>query len=458
MHRTAVILVVGLTRSLIGEHAPRLKRFADRGIVTTLRPTLPAVTCTVQSSMLTGLPVSGHGIVGNGWYHREQCEVQFWKQSNRLVHGEKVWETARKRDPSFTCANLFWWYNMYSSADFSVTPRPIYKADGRKIPDCYTEPPTLRDGLTERFGRFPLFQFWGPAASIASTRWIVDASLHVCEKHDPTLTLIYLPHLDYALQKLGPDHPDIPLAVAEVDFEVARLLDFFEKQDTRVMILSEYGIEQVTGPIEINRILREEGAIRLREEEGLELLDPGASDAFAVVDHQLTHVYVKHERDIPRFADLCRAIPGVERVLLREDRAKLAIDHERSGEIVLVAQAGRWFSYPWWLDDARAPDFARTVDIHRKPGYDPAELFLDPKIPLPKLKIAWRLFQRKALGMRALLDVIPLDASLVQGSHGRPDMPESLRPILMTHTDIGHLDESIDAPAVRDVILRHVFE
>ena len=240
-HPTAVILVVGLNRSLLA-HAPRLKAFASEGALRTLKPVLPAVTCSVQSSMLTGKPPREHGIVGNGWYNREAAEVQFWKQSNRLVSGEKVWETARKRDSSVTCAKMFWWYNMYSTADFSVTPRPMYKADGRKIPDCYAEPPELRDALQEQLGRFPLFSFWGPMCDIRSSRWIADASIEVHKRHEPTLTLVYLPHLDYALQKLGPDHADIPAAVAEIDQVCGDLIDHFAERGVRVMLISEYGI------------------------------------------------------------------------------------------------------------------------------------------------------------------------------------------------------------------------
>ncbi len=145
-----------------------------------------------------------HGIVGNGWYFRELAEVLFWRQSNRLVTGERLWDAAKRRDPAFTCANLFWWYNMYSTADIGVTPRPMYPADGRKIPDCYTAPGGLRAELTARLGPFPLFSFWGPATSIVSSAWITRCALHVRRTRTPTLTLVYLPHLDYVLQRDGP--------------------------------------------------------------------------------------------------------------------------------------------------------------------------------------------------------------------------------------------------------------
>lgn len=454
-HPTAVILVVGLNESLL-RHAPRLSEFAGRGTVQRLKPVLPAVTCSVQSSMLTGVMPSQHGIVGNGWFNADLQEVQFWKQSNRLVTAEKVWETARQNDPSVTCANLFWWYNMYSSAEYSVTPRPIYKADGRKLPDVYTHPASLRFELQQKLGTFPLFQFWGPGSSIKSSEWIAAAAMEVYKRHSPTLTLVYLPHLDYALQKLGPDDDRIPEEVAQIDRVVGELLDFFADRIVRTMIVSEYGIESVTRPIHINRVLRKAGGIAIREEEGLELLDAGASDAFAVADHQVAHVYVRDAADVSNYMQVCRSIAGVEHVMDRRAQTEWGIDHNRSGDLVLVAESGSWFTYYYWLDDCRAPDFARTVDIHRKPGYDPAELFLDPAIRFPKLRIGCKLLQKK-LGFRTLMDVIPLDAGLVRGSHGRVDQPAERQPLLITQRAKASAVQPIACTAVRDVILEHLF-
>lgn len=457
---TAVILVVGLNRSLIGEWSPRIQSFARQRVIQTLAPVFPAVTCTVQSSMLTGAPPREHGIVGNGWFNREMNEVQFWKQSNALVQGEKVWDTARIRDPSVTTLNMFWWYNMYASVNWSVTPRPIYKADGRKLPDCYSEPPELRDELQTSLGRFPLFNFWGPASSIASTRWIAGATMHAHAKYNPTLALVYLPHLDYPLQKLGPDDPRLRDEVAAVDVVVGDLLDYFESRGVRPIIVSEYGIEPVDDAVHLNRILRADGAIRVREEDGLELLDAGASRAFAVADHQIAHVYVKRHDDIDHVRRLLEtAAPGVERVLDREAQRDFGLDHERSGDLVAIAAPRRWFSYYYWLDDRRAPDFARTVDIHRKPGYDPVELFIDPNIRAPKLALASRL-ARKKLGFRTLMDVIPLDASLVRGSHGRVEQSEEIAPLIIADEELlqrQHDRSAMSCTAVRDVMLDSLF-
>jgi len=456
-HRTAVLNIVGLNESRIGAHTPNLLRFRESATLTHLTAPLPAVTTTSQSAMLTGVSVSDHGIVGNGWYDRESAEIRFWKQSSRFVRTPRVWETARDRDPSVTCANMFWWYNMYSSAEFSVTPRPMYKADGRKIPDCYSEPPELRTDLQRELGTFPLFRFWGPAASIESTEWIARASIKVHETCDPTLSLIYLPHLDYALQKYGPVSPQARNADGEIDRVAGDLINHFERTDTRFMIVSEYGIEPVSDAVHINRALREAGLVRVRTEQGLEILDPGASRAFAVADHQVAHVYVRDGADLAETRSVCERTAGVGRVLDEDGKRAHAIDCDRSGDLVLIAEPGRWFSYYYWLDDSRAPDFARTVDIHRKPGYDPVELILDPAIRFPPLAIGSRLI-RKRLGFRTLMDLIPLDTSLVRGSHGRPASAPELGPMMLSrYGATGAHGGVMPMEGVRDVILEHLF-
>jgi predicted AlkP superfamily pyrophosphatase or phosphodiesterase len=409
----------------------------------------PAVTATVQSTYLTGLPPSGHGAVGNGWLFRDTMEVRLWQQSNRLVQAPKVWEAA----PGITTANLSWWFAMYSSADVTVTPRPMYPADGRKIPDCYTKPGDLRDTLQAELGQFPLFRFWGPAASIESTRWIAEAAKRVEAQFGPDLSLVYLPHLDYGLQKLGP--AGIGTEVAELDAVAGDLIDFYEARGARVMVLSEYGIVPVSRPVHPNRVLREAGLIAYRMELGREVLDIGGSPAFAMADHQLAHVYVQDPARVAEVKALFEATPGVAEVLDEAGKRDYGLDHERSGELVLIAEPDAWFTYYYWQDDERAPDYARTVDIHRKPGYDPVELFLDPAIRVPPLALGSRLV-RKKLGFRTLMDVIPLDATLVKGSHGRiPDDPAK-GPLLITRN--GDLLES-DRPAatdVHDLILRHL--
>jgi predicted AlkP superfamily pyrophosphatase or phosphodiesterase len=453
--RLLVLNVVGLTENLL-RFAPNLASLSRTGSYRPVKAVLPAVTCSVQSTYLTGLMPAQHGIVGNGWYFRDLSEVWFWRQSNRLVAGEKIWETAKKVDPSFTCANLFWWYNMYSSADITVTPRPCYPADGRKIPDIYTQPSELRANLQHRFGRFPLFNFWGPTANIVSSRWITDCAHHVEAHYRPTLNLVYLPHLDYDLQRLGPDHAAIPAAVAAIDALCGELIDEARRNDTCIVVLSEYGISRVEGAVGINRALRRDGLLRFREELGREILDPGASDAFAVADHQLAHIYVKNAGRIGEVGAMVAALDGVERVLDAEGKKAAGLDHPDSGELVAISAADRWFSYAWWLDEDRAPDYARTVDIHRKPGYDPLELFIDPKISAPRLRIGLKLVQKK-LGFRTLMDFIPLDERLIKGSHGRPpDDPANGAVFISSETNL--LPEgAIPATAVKEILLSHMF-
>jgi len=452
----AVLNIVALSPSLLNDDAPQLRDFARRsGGVRLLRPPLPAVTCTAQSSMLTGREVRDHGIVANGWFDRDLQEVHFWKQSNRLVRGPKIWDRLRELDPSATTANMFWWFNMYSSADLSVTPRPIYCADGRKLQDCYSHPPDLRDRLQESLGAFPLFRFWGPGADIRSTDWIAAATMAVHAAHAPTLTLAYLPHLDYPLQKLGPEHPEIRRHVREVDRVFGKLYRHFSERGVRVLVVSEYGIVPTTGAVEPNRALRAAGLLRVRRERGGELLDAGASDAFAVCDHQVAHVYVRDPGRIGEVASILRALPGVEQVYDASAQRALAVDHPRAGELLLVSAADRWFAYPYW-SEGHEPDFARTVDIHRKPGYDPCELFIDPAIRLPALALGWRLAKRK-LGFRTMLDVIPIDPSIVRGSHGRVAQARGFEPVLFGE-GLDAFDPPTDGPflpmtAVHDAIL-----
>ncbi len=451
MQKTVVIDIVGLSTSVIGEHTPFLENYLRQKHLTRIQPVLPAVTTTAQSCYLTGQWPADHGIVGNGWYDREDAEVKFWKQSNQLVRAEKIWEAARRVDPTFTCAKMFWWYNMYSSADYSVTPRPQYHADGVKMPDCYAFPMELRDRLQAELGTFPLFSFWGPNANLKSTRWIADASMRVDDWHNPTLTLIYLPHLDYCLQKFGPDLPKISQELGEIDGLVAELVRFYEGKGAKVILLSEYGINGVNRPVHINRLLREAGLISVREEQGLELLDAGTCQAFATADHQIAHVYVADEATKARVKALLEKTPGIAEVLDGEGKKYHHLDHERAGDLVAVAEPDAWFTYYYWLDDAKAPDFARLVDIHRKPGYDPVELFMDPRNPFIKLRAGYKL-ARKLLGFRYLMDVIPLDATLVKGSHGAVNVGKEFYPVLLTDAATGA--DELPAPDVYNVIWR----
>ena len=454
MQPVVLVDVVGLTQRHIGPRTPALAALARRGTCAPMGAILPAVTCSAQATMLTGRMPSAHGAVGNGWFDRESGEVSFWRQSNALVGARKLYEVARERDPQFTCAKLFWWWNMGAAVDWSITPRPFYPADGRKLLAVYGQPTSFPAQIEGELGPFPFFDFWGPKAGLPSSRWIADVAVRTLELHRPSLTLVYLPHLDYSHQQDGPDSERGQRALAEVDLEVAKIVAAADKVGAQVLVVSEYGLEAVDTPVHLNRALRSEGLLVVRETPVGEMLDTFASAAFAVADHQLAHVYARTEEARAHAAHVLRNLPGVEQVLDRSAQHKFGIDHARSGDLVVVARKGAWFTYYYWLDDAQAPDFARTVDIHRKPGYDPCELFVDPKLAAPKLRVAMRLAQKLA-GFRYLMDVIPLDATLVKGSHGRlPDDPKD-GPVFLCSQPFGPAG---DEPREGVVPMTSVFE
>ncbi len=477
MNRLVVINVVGLTEALIGEHTPRIAEFQKRGARANIVPAFPAVTCTAQSNYLTGKTPSHHGIVGNGWYNRELAEIQFWKQSNHLVQSPKIWDALRTDlkmgNAKLEISNCFWWYNMYSSVDYSLTPRPVYRADGGKIFDVYSWPYSIRTEIKQDLGEFPFFGFWGPAAGVktpqgsadCATSWIAWSAMWMENKFSPALNLVYLPHLDYNLQRYGPFsvatevtrfkssaecgvrsaesksepphvgcyqiNPAIIPDLRAIDDIVGDLIQFFEARGVSVVLLSEYGITNVDTPVHLNRIFRERGWLTVKDELGTEVLDAGASRVFAVADHQVAHIYLNDTLLEKSVRDALEKTPGVETVLGGAEKSAAGIAHPRAGDLIAVATENAWFTYYYWLEDARAPDFARTVDIHRKAGYDPVELFLDPKIAMPKLRIARRLLQKK-LGFRMLMDLIPLNATLVKGSHGRRPAQKKDWPVMIT--------------------------
>lgn len=456
---TAVIDIVGLTGDLL-DLMPHLTQFSKKSSLRKIRPVFPALTCSAQATYLTGLNPSDHGIVGNGWYYKDVSQVMLWKQSHSLMSGEKLWESARKIDPSFTSANLFWWFNMYSSVNYAVTPRPTYRADGLKLPDIYTSPPSLRADLQNQLGAFPLFHFWGPAADLRSSQWIADASISVAKDHHPSLLLVYLPHLDYCLQKEGPNGPGILKEVLQLDQLCHRLIQELENEGYQIVLLSEYGIQPVQGAIRINELFRKKGWLTVRQECNEDHFDAGASEVFAAADHQIAHIYIKNPEQINCVRQFLESQNGISKVLDTHSQAKLGIQNARSGDLIAVAQNDRWFSYRYWLDDRKAPDFARTVDIHRKPGYDPVELFLEQKHST-RIRMGARLLAKK-LGFRYRMDVISLDESLVKGSHGSTDTPEKYWPILISQrSDLFNCHPSATALAATDVkglLLQHLFE
>ncbi|MDH2426315.1 alkaline phosphatase family protein [Sphaerisporangium sp. TRM90804] len=447
MKPLVVIDVVGLTPRLLAS-MPNLSRL---GPAASLGTVLPAVTCSVQSTLLTGTLPRDHGIVGNGWYFRDLGEVMLWRQHNGLVEGPKIWDDARRVHPGYRVANVCWWYAMGADVDYTITPRPIYHADGRKSPDCYTVPPSLRVDLTREFGRFPLFSYWGPNAGIASSQWIVDAARRLLAREKPDLTLVYVPHLDYDLQRYGPSGPEAVAAAKEIDTALGPLLDDAEAAGAVTVVLSEYGITDVSRPVDVNRALRREGLLSVYRQAGMEYLDPWTSRAFAVADHQLAHVYVRDPADVAKVRSVLTSLAGVDEVLDENGKAAYGLDHARAGELVAVAAEDAWFTYYYWLDDKLAPDFARNVDIHRKPGYDPAELFLNPGDPWVKAKAGLAL-ARKQLGFRYTLPVVPLDPSPVRGSHGRLPAHQADAPVLLCSEGLDK--EAYEATEIKSLCLR----
>lgn len=423
-----IINAVGLTQRWL-PHAPRV---AALGRCVPFRETIPALTCTAQATMLTGQLPDQHGIVANGWLFRDTNEIRFWQQSNRLIEAEPLYATAKRRAAergrSITIAKLFWWFNQGAVVDWSVTPKPHYGIDGRKHFDISTTPPGLRDSLVHRLGEFPFQSFWGPLAGLPSTQWIASAAAITLLEHKPDLSLVYLPHLDYDPQRFGPGGCDMPKLVRELDDAAAPLLDAAKTAGASVWVVSEYGHSDVTTPVYLNRILRQAGFLTVRSGPFGEQLDVYGSRAFAVCDHQLAHVYVRDAADIPRVVETLEQQSGVDRILSGDQRQEIHLQHPRSGEVIALATPTAWFAYPFWLNDQQAPDYARCVAIHNKPGFDPCELLFDPNIRFPKLRVARKLLQ-KALGFRMTMNVVPLDASLIRGSHGLPAANDLDRPV-----------------------------
>jgi predicted AlkP superfamily pyrophosphatase or phosphodiesterase len=446
---------VGLTPRLL-PLAPRLAALVDTGWLRPLREVVPAVTCTAQATLLTGQPAARHGIVANGWLWRDTGEVRFWQQSNRLIEADPLYQTARRRAAArgrpFRSAKLFWWFNQGAAVDVSVTPKPYYGADGNKVFGIHGTPPGLTERLEQALGPFPFHTFWGPLAGLPCTQWIARCAAEVLTSERPDLTLVYLPHLDYDPQRHGPDGCDLSQLVWELDAACVPLLNAARETGARVWVVSEYGHVPVRRAVLPNRALRLAKLLTVRPGPFGEALDPFESRAFAVCDHQLAHVYVADLADLGPVREVLVGLPGVARVLGGEERAELDLTHPRAGELVVLAERDAWFAYPFWLDDRQAPDYARTVDVHRKPGYDPCELFFDPKLWWPGGRAALRLLQKK-LGFRTLFDVVPLDAGLVQGSHGLPAAEDADRPLLIGDGP-APARGVLPMTAVRDLVLR----
>lgn len=416
-----VCCCVGLTPAHLGRDTPRLTAFAEQGCSSAMTGVVPAVTCSAQATLATGVLPQVHGIVGNGWHLRDLGEIRFWSQSQGLIQAPSVWASIRRRRP-LKVLKHFWWYALNSDCDAVVTPRPVYHHDGRKSPDFYAWPRDLKPAVRNKHGDFPLFSFWGPAAGLVSTRWIADSFPTAFDHVRPDLAWVYLPHLDYDLQRFGPNGPHLAGNLQDLDTCAATIIDHAAARGADLVFVSEYGLQPVSQALFPNRLLRGADLLTAVDNTAGELIDVGASRALAVCDHQIAHVSVRDHADIPAALD---ALRGCGRAYVGPARGELGLDHPRSGEIVLVAEPGTWFAYDYWQDlhdNCRRPDFARAVEIHKKPGYDPRELLFDPHGGRFRAMTA---LLRKKLGFRYVMEPCPLDTRLIKGSHGRPaDNPQ----------------------------------
>jgi predicted AlkP superfamily pyrophosphatase or phosphodiesterase len=437
-NRFAVLLSIPGLRAADLPSMPRLSALSNGGATLPIAHTFPCVTCPSQATITTGSGPQQHGVIANGFFWRERGEVEMWTAWNSAVQQPQIWTRLHQHDPELTSAAWFPLLIKGAEAHYICTPAPIHNPDGSESLWCYTKPTELYGQLRDALGHFPLMNFWGPLANIKSTQWIVESAIVAARQFKPRFTYAYLPHLDYAAQKFGPDSPQATAATVELDGLIGKLQDGLAEaglDDVLWVVASEYVITPVQGAGFPNRRLREAGFLTLVEQEGTELLDVKSSRAWALVDHQLAHVFVKDPADVDRVTAIFLSDPSVHEVLSGNGRARRNLDHPRAGDVVLISKPDQWFAYYWWLDDAKAPAFARTVDIHRKPGYDPVELFID----MPAR-------------------TIPLQPSLVKGSHGFPADDASRRGVLVCSTgESVHPgpDGAIADTAISSIILRN---
>ena len=436
MSEYVILLSVPGLRGSDVELMPRLSALVEHGDRAELAATFPAVTCSAQANMTTGLPPSEHGVVANGFYWRERGEVEMWTSPNDCIERPQLWDVLHEQSPGTTSAAWFPLHSKHCGADYVCTPAPVHHPDGSESLWCYTRPESLYGELLEELGHFPLHHFWGPMANIKSTAWIVSSAISAARRWRPNLFYVYLPHLDYAAQKFGPDSPQAIQAVTELDAEIGRMVDGFDAAYAGVeplwLVASEYVITPVDHVFYPNRVLRDAGLLALRSSEAGEVIDYAASQAWALADHQLSHVFVRGGAEVVRrVADLLSAQPGVAEVVSPAEAAQYDLAHPRSGELIVVSEPSSWQAYYWWTDDAQAPAFARTVDIHRKPGYDPLEMFFDP-----------------------VAKGIPLDAALVKGSHGAPAIDPAQRGVLLSSVRGVFVEGPTADTDVADVVLR----
>jgi len=409
-----LLSVPGLRREDL-PRMPALERLAAGGSCLPLAPGLPAVTCPVQATLTTGVTPAVHGIVANGLFDRAAKHLEMWISPDSVHRAPRLWDQLKSARPELRTAAWFALQSKHATADLVCMPAPKHNPDGSETMWCQTRPDGLYEALRKTHGDFPLHKFWGPIAGIESSRWIARSFVEASRGDPPHFAYVYLPHLDYAAQRTGPDSGAAHAACGELDAEIAELVAGFSglvgADRLVVLIAGEYRIRPVGHTLFPNRVLREAGLLAVTETAAGELLDIGSSPAWALADHQVSHLYVQDGSDrafVEHVASIFRGRAGVAEVLSGEALVAAGLTAhpvfgaaDRCGDIVVVSALDSWQAYPYWLDESRAPAFARTVDIHRKPGYDPLELHLD-RTKLPAVSI-------------------PLDTALVKGSHGAID-------------------------------------
>jgi predicted AlkP superfamily pyrophosphatase or phosphodiesterase len=405
MPRLLVLVVAGLSPAMCRDaQARNLRKIAGGKPPRALRPVFPALTTTAQASLLTAAEATRHGIVGNGWFDRARMDLEFWPHGGGLVEAERVSARLRQRRPGATTAALFFWNLLGSDLDVYLNVNPLTTVAGKMVFSCYGRPGDLNARVESRLGPFPLDRYWGPRADLSSSRWIAEAAKEVVGANAPTLAYVYLSHMDYRAQTHGPAAPEVKADLEALDALVGELADAAAGAGMEVLVLSEYGIRPVSGAAEPNRVLRREGLLAIRSIGGRDYVDWANSRAFAVTDHQVAHVYVREASDRAAVGRLLGGVEGVARVLDDEGKRAAGVAHRRAGDLLLLAAPDRWFAYPFWEEAEKAPDYARAIEIHRKPGYDPLEMVFDP----PAGGISW-------------------DTSRIRGSHGLvPDEPEHM--------------------------------
>jgi predicted AlkP superfamily pyrophosphatase or phosphodiesterase len=430
--RTCVIDLPGLNGRLLdrlpaASKASWVNELENRGRCV-VRPVLPAVTMTAQATFTTGKLPAEHGVVANGFaafrqaamrehfdldsYAEYRSNVSFWEQSNALLKSPRIWQTGDKR----TAALLFVQSSIGGAADVVVTPKPSHTPDGRTVSDCFSQPADLYGKLKQQLGDFPLHHYWGPMAGMKSSEWIATAARIVWETHPTDLMWVYVPQLDYDLQRFGPSDERCVAALAQTLALLTPLVEKVTADDGRVLLLSEYGLTGVSRSTAPNAALRKAGLLKTRPGAGSSLeVDYAASAAFAMVDHQVAHVYCRDVASRAQVRGVLSALPEIQHLYEGGDRAKVGLDSDRAGDIVAFTYENAWFEYRWWDNWAEAPAYAWTVDIHSKPGYDPTELFADFKT-------------RKTLADRP---------EMVKGSHGTIPENEYDWPLLLGCPDAG---------------------